>query len=216
MEKTKRITLYPKTKRVTSEDAKVVITEKLDGSNLGIGKKDGEVFVAQRNRLFFMKDYNEPSVRQLLYKGLHSWIESHKEYLEEHLNEGSVMFGEWIGMGQLKYADNLEGKKKFYMFAKANIDDDLSMVYNLFYEPDLFEYVFDGTGIPEFIGVVPIIHTQPTFPTIEELDVIYADYLEHVQRPVEGFIVQSNGIIRKYVRNKAGKLGPHKERFTNE
>ena len=41
-------TLYPKTKRVQYKN-RVVITEKLDGSNIGFFKVNGELVIAQRN-----------------------------------------------------------------------------------------------------------------------------------------------------------------------
>ena len=44
--------IYPKTKRVSCKGDKVYITEKLDGSNLVIFKKNEELYIAQRKNIF--------------------------------------------------------------------------------------------------------------------------------------------------------------------
>ena len=44
--------IYPKTKRASCMGDKVELTEKLDGSNLVIFKKNDELYIAQRNNIF--------------------------------------------------------------------------------------------------------------------------------------------------------------------
>ena len=51
-------TLYPKTKRVQYKN-RVVITEKLDGSNIGFFKVNGELVIAQRNNILCFKQSNK-------------------------------------------------------------------------------------------------------------------------------------------------------------
>ena len=60
-------TLYPKTKRVQFKN-RVVITEKLDGSNIGFFKVNGKLLIAQRNNIFTMDELEEN--KGMLYKGL--------------------------------------------------------------------------------------------------------------------------------------------------
>jgi hypothetical protein len=60
-------TLYPKTKRVLFKN-RVVITEKLDGSNIGFFKVKGELLIAQRNYIFKMSEAEEN--KGMLYQGL--------------------------------------------------------------------------------------------------------------------------------------------------
>ena len=48
-------------------------------------------------------------------------------------------------------------------------------------------------------------------PTKEELDKLYADYSNLVNRKVEGLIVNFNNNILKYVRFKNGKEEEHHE-----
>jgi len=195
-------TLYPKTKRVSLEN-KVVITEKLDGSNIGIFKINGELLVAQRNCIFRANEVD----KTIAYKGLTGWLEENKEDLTERLIEGSGFFGEWIGMGKLKYP---ELNKKVYMFAKANITDKLE-IKNLYYDHELFKYPFENQEIPEYIGIVPVVRERSVYPRIKTLDYEYEIYKSKAKRNVEGFIIIQNNNVNKYVRMKNGKLQNHHE-----
>ena len=60
--------IYPKTKRVSCMGDKVELTEKLDGSNLVIFKKNDELYIAQRNNIFKINELEEN--KDKLYKGL--------------------------------------------------------------------------------------------------------------------------------------------------
>ena len=70
----------------------------------------------------------------ILYKGMNYWLNINAEELLFSLHPNSGFFGEWIGMGCLKYDDR---DKKVYMFAKANIDDDLNSK-NIYYIQEIF------------------------------------------------------------------------------
>lgn len=95
-------TLYPKTKRIQYKN-RVVITEKLDGSNIGFFKVNGDLIIAQRNNIFLINELEEN--KQMLYRGLKGWLDEYGEDLKDKLMEGSGFFGEWIGMGKIKYPD---------------------------------------------------------------------------------------------------------------
>ena len=196
-------TLYPKTKRVQFKN-RVVITEKLDGSNIGFFKVNGELVIAQRNNIFGLSEIDD--INGALYSGLYGWLEEHGQDLTERLVEGSGFFGEWIGMGKIKYPDL---DKKVYMFAKANYDK--GEIKNLYYEHELFIYPFENQEIPEYIGIVPVVEEGYSFPYVETLDYIYELYKVKVNRNVEGFIVAQNNNINKYVRMKNGKIEAHHE-----
>lgn len=200
--------IYPKTKRVSCTGEKVEITEKLDGSNLCIFKKDGMIWIAQRRTLIRIDELEE--CKQFLYKGLYQWIQDNKSALEK-IREGSVVCGEWLGMGNLKYLPEYGFDKRFYMFAKANISDDFKL-YNIYYDHDLFIYPFEDDEIPDCIGVVPVIRVKETVPDKISLDGIYEWYLSMVDRPVEGFVINYRNHIQKYVRMKNGKLSEHFDR----
>lgn len=194
-------TLYPKTKRVGSDDSNIIVTEKLDGSNLGIFKLNNKLVIAQRNHVFIYPD-EKPD-----YKGLVNWLEENSQHLLDNLHEGSGFFGEWIGMGKIKYGNTLD--KKLYMFAKANIDEEYN-AYNIYYDRHLFIYPFINQEIPEYLGVVPKVVELTQDPSITELDDYYLLYLAKVGRSVEGFVINTNNTVRKYVRFKNGKLTDHK------
>lgn len=196
-------TLYPKTKRVQFKN-RVVITEKLDGSNIGFFKVNGELIIAQRNNIFLRNELEEN--KQMLYRGLKGWIEEYGEDLANRLMEGSGFFGEWIGMGKIKYPDL---DKKVYMFAKANYDK--GEIKNLYYKHELFKYPFVNQEFPEYIGIVPVVQEINDNPDIEKLNCLYEVYKNKVNRNVEGFIIAQNNNVNKYVRMKNGKLQDHHE-----
>ena len=196
--------IYPKTKRVSCRGDKVYITEKLDGSNLVFFKKNEEIYIAQRSNIFKITELEE--VKDKLYKGLYQWLNDNKDFLND-LHEGSAICGEWLGMGCLKYSVD-EFDKRWYMFAKANIDDDFNL-YNLIYNHDLFIYPFQSQEIPKCIGIVPEVAELNVLPTKEHLDSLYEKYCNKVNRNVEGFVVNYKNIITKYVRMKNGKLREH-------
>lgn len=200
--------IYPKTKRVSCLGDKVYITEKLDGSNLVIFKKNDKLYFAQRKNIMCIEELEES--KDILYKGLYQWLNDNKEILENELYNDSAICGEWLGMGRLKYSVD-EFDKRFYMFAKANIDEEYNL-YNLIYEHDLFIYPFINQKIPSFIGIVPEVAKLNVIPTKEHLDGIYEKYTTNKNRNVEGFVVNYKNIITKYVRMKNGKLQEHFDR----
>ena len=198
--------LYPKTKRVKVAGDRVYVTEKLDGSNLCFFKKDDEMYVAQRNNIYKFDELEQ--YKGDLYKGLYQWILDNKEELSNIYNN-AVICGEWLGMGKLKY-DVGEFDKRWYMFAKANINDNFQL-YNLIYDHDLFFYSFLDQQIPKCIGIVPNVAELNVLPNKEHLDSLYDKYRNKVNRDVEGFVVNYNNIISKYVRMKNNKMQEHHE-----
>ena len=131
---------------------------------------------------------------------MYQWLIDNKDVLINELHNNSAICGEWLGMGCLKYTID-EFDKKWYMFAKANIDDEFNL-YNLNYEHSLFIYPFISQKIPTFIGIVPEVIELNVIPTKEHLDSIYEKYLSKVNRNVEGFVVNYKNMIRKMVNYK--------------
>lgn len=197
--------IYPKTKRIGDED-NVVVTEKLDGSNLVFFRLNDELYIAQRNNIIAYSDIEIES--QQLYKGLYQWLKDNGQTLLDNMNETSAICGEWLGMGKLKY-DVGTFDKRFYMFAKANVNEDMEL-FNIIYKRDLFIYPFANQEIPNFIGVVPLVARLNVVPTVAHLDSLYEKYTNAEKRDVEGFVVDIQNQITKYVRMKNGKLAEHR------
>lgn len=206
--------LYPSTPRLgRGVEQEWLITEKLDGSNLCFFKKDGILHIAQRNNIYTLGDMEtDVDVQRIAYKGLMGWLRSFGTQLEEELHERSVICGEWLGMGKLKYEDLMSDDTRFYMFAKANINENGEMTGRSF-NHGLFKYSFRGIGIPGYIRVVPVVDAMNHLPSREELDDLYEWYYKG--RRVEGLVVTSSGkdaTIYKYVRiNGSGNLVEHSE-----
>ena len=149
-------------------------------------------------------------VKGVLYKGLYQWLLDNKDILQSELHEGSAICGEWLCMGQLKYTID-EFDKRWYMFAKARVDDDFKLSdFNYYHEN--FIYPFESQVVPSFIGIVPEVAELNILPNKDHLDSIYQKYCEKVNRNVEGFVINYRNIISKYVRMKNGKLQEHFDR----
>jgi len=200
--------IYPKTQRVICEGAKIQITEKLDGSNLVIFKLNETIYIAQRNNILSIDEIEEN--KGILYKGLYKWFCDNRIVLEDEMHNNSAICGEWLGMGRLKYSID-EFDKRFYMFAKSNINEEFELS-NLLYNHELFIYPFISQSIPNFIEVVPVVKEIQNIPNKEQLDKIYEQYCQKVKRNVEGFVVNYDNRITKYVRMKNGKLQEHFDR----
>lgn len=203
-------TMYPKTTRIGNEKTNIIITEKLDGSNLGFANVNGRLLVAQRNNIYFYDELKNDGSEKL-YKGLHAWLKENHEELLKSIFLNSVVFGEWIGMGKISYG--LE--KRFYMFAKARVEwkeeETYPTVSKIIYNPELLKYAFNEQVLPSFVGQVPLVEQMSDVPSVKELDELYARYTENKETKVEGFvIIINNETIKKYVRFKDGKESPHK------
>lgn len=197
--------LYPKTKRLEGGKGKFIITEKIDGSNLGLFKLNGELHVAQRNNVYNWRTKENADV---MYKGLFGWLTDNADALESSIGEGQIIFGEYLGMRPIDYGNDY---KRFTIFAKARIDSTFS-VTQFNYVPENLKYGFADSEfeIPECVGMVKEVTQMGNKPDKYELDKLYDGYCKEVGRLVEGFIVIENGAnISKYVRVKDGKMLAH-------
>lgn len=194
--------IYSKTKRIPNNGILFRYTEKLDGANLVFAKKNGKLHICQRKNIFTLDEMDE--MKGKFYRGLEGWLNEHGKELEEELHEGSAICGEWLGMGAIKYSEP-EFTKRWYMFAKANMDDDYNL-YNIMYDHSLFGFPFESEEIPFYLGVVPVIHEGVQYrPSKVSLDLLYAYYCNLVNRPVEGIVINYDNTVLKYVRYKNGK-----------
>lgn len=202
--------LYPKTTRVGKNNSDIVITEKLDGSNLGFFAINNELYIAMRNNIIAWNDVKEGTKdRELItnYKGLLPFLETNADWLAHNIYDKSVVFGEWMGMGKLKYNNSVP---RFNIFAKARIVDANYNIGSLNWDLNLLKYVFNDKVIPEdILSIVPLVGIFEHNLTIAELDELYDDYSKRKNRNVEGFVIRRGMSIEKYVRMKNGKLEAH-------
>lgn len=208
-----KMTIYPKTTRFSENEKGFIITEKLDGSNLGIGRIGEQIYICQRNYIFTLEEIINDT--KLEYKGLRDWLIEYKQEIKDLIYDGSIMFGEWIGMGKISYLHLDKFKNRFYVFAKGRIklNDDKLELSNLVYDLDLLHYVFTTQEFPKFISKVPLVDKLEDI-NIETLDKVYYNYINKENRKVEGFVIYDikSKVIKKYVRyDRNGKLVPHKE-----
>jgi hypothetical protein len=208
-----KMTLYPKTTRYSENEKGYVLTEKLDGSNLGIGRIGEQIYICQRNYVFTLEEIINGT--KLEYKGLRNWLVEHEQELKELIYDGSIMFGEWLGMGKISYLHLDKFKNRFYVFAKGRIklDNYKLELSNLVYDLSLLHYIFTTQEFPEFISRVPLVDKLKDI-SIENLDIVYNNYIDKENRKVEGFVIYDirSKVIKKYVRyNRNGQLVPHKE-----
>lgn len=197
--------LYPKTKRICDKSSRICINEKLDGSNLGFFKWDGHLWVAQRNRIFRLDE-----LEHCTYRGLKGFLEYRGEKLQAELHENACVFGEWLGMGQISYPEEMA---RFQQFCKCNVDineHDEFIVKRKYYNHGLFKWSYTSQVQPEFIGTVPNVTIVDKMPSVEALDELYDFYCTKVERKVEGFVINNQDVISKYVRLKNGKPSAHK------
>lgn len=210
-------TIFPKIKRIEI-NKKYQITEKLDGSNLGIAKIGYNLYFCQRNTIF--GTYEVYDNKNVLYKNLEPWIIENKETLLEVLNDNTIIFGEWLGMGHIKYSNF---KNNFNMFAKAKINydieaydgdsDELSLkITDLNFNIKELKYAFKDETIPNFISLVPTVDNDLELINKEALDELYNKYSESQDRIIEGFVILDESepmFVRKYVRCKNGQVKEH-------
>lgn len=195
-------TIYPKTKRVPLAGYNAVVTEKLDGSNLTIFKLDDKLYVAQRDNIFSDEEFDK-----ITYKGLKDWLYENKERLLDNIVDGAAICGEWLAMGNIKYAI----ENTFHMFAKARVGSDFTLS-KFCYDTTLFDYAFVEKNRLYCIDIVPLIARIETLPSVETLDALYAKYTSGIcNRCVEGFVISMGENLWKYVRAKGNKITPHKD-----
>ncbi|MDU4652149.1 RNA ligase family protein [Sneathia sanguinegens] len=206
-------TLFSKIKRMEI-NKKYQITEKLDGSNLGIANISYNLYIIQRNTI--IDQYELYEQKNLLYKGLYDFIKEHGLELLDAIQNGTVIFGEWLGMGKIKY----NNMKQFNLFAKAQIEYNYNFydgittfsIENLDFEVDKLKYAFKNENIPSFISLVPTIDNDLELINKQTLDELYDKYSKSQDRIIEGFVILDEsepGYIRKYVRCKNGQIKEH-------
>ncbi|CAE6464253.1 unnamed protein product [Rhizoctonia solani] len=168
-------------------DEIVVITEKIDGANLGFSLSPLRELRVQ-NRSHYVNSQDHPQFRKL-----DSWISSHRDNLYAVLDrdpafpERYILYGEWMAAT--------------HSIPYANLGD-------LFYAFDLFDRatntfasrkVLEATLIDTSIRLTPIICTDKAIPTNEILVKMVQQESRFYPGPVEGIYlkVETELIVRQ-------------------
>lgn len=201
----KKFTIYPKTPRVEQQKKLYQVTEKLDGSNLGLLKHENTLYIFQRNYCYTLTEINE--IKDKMYKGLYAWLTVYKDELLSSLKKDTIIFGEWIGQGHIKYDTSV----RFYVFARAKlIDIEDFQIDRCCYSWEFLKYAFENARYPFFIQPIPFVD-YITSVDKNSLNNLYDTYTKRKERQVEGFVIKSNygEKVQKYVRYKNGKPTKH-------
>lgn len=166
----------------------IQIQEKLDGSNIAIMKDNNQLRIFSRNR--------EITENYCDFKGLTEWLIHHEKKILEVLNNGNVIFGEWLGQGKIPYNKkasngNLE---RYYIFDIAtsieNMEDE-EKIERHYLPVTMALTLSDKLGIP----FVPILCEEMIFNTFEEL---IPKYVEKKRSEIDSECIRE-GIVVKTV-----------------
>ncbi|CCO33360.1 Dual specificity protein phosphatase 23 EC=3.1.3.16 [Rhizoctonia solani AG-1 IB] len=168
-------------------DEAVIITEKIDGANLGFSLSPLRELRVQ-NRSHYVNSQDHPQ-----FKKLDSWISSHRENLYAVLDrdtafpERYVLYGEWMAAT--------------HSIPYASLDD-------LFYAFDLFDRatntfasrkVLEATLIGTSIRLTPVICADKAIPTNDMLAKMVQQESRFYPGPVEGIYlkVETESVVRQ-------------------
>lgn len=190
-ESIKRPDNYSKYKEPFVQGEKIQIQEKLDGSNLAIMKDNDRLRVFSRTR--------EITGNYIDFKGLEEWLNIHEKAILDTLDNGNVIFGEWLGQAKIPY-NKKAGKgeiERYYMFDMAtsieNMNDEERIIRH--YVPLIV--AFDYASIMK-IPFVPIVNTELEFNTFEEL---VPTYVENQRSMLDNDCIRE-GIVVKTIDGK--------------
>ena len=147
---------------------KIVIQEKLDGSNTAIYNDNGKIRYFSRSQELLGEDG---------LGGFKKWISKKEKEILENLPQGYVLYGEWLGQGKINYNSLAkQGKiESYYAF------DLVKEIINTPTEDEDFTRVFAT------LEVMKEIASRIGLKTVPELDVInFTNYEELKKKYIDG------------------------------
>ena len=154
-------------KKQIEKGEKIVIQEKLDGSNTAIYNDNGKIRYFSRSQELTGEDG---------LGGFKKWIQQKEDKILENLPNGYVLYGEWLGQGKINYNSLAkQGKiETYYAF------DLVKKIINKPTEDEDFTRIF--ASILEMKDIASKIGLK----TVPELDVIeFTNYEELKQKYVD-------------------------------
>jgi len=127
----------------------VVVLEKIHGTNIRIGKVDGQFIVGSKNNNMFDGEYH----KKFDGYGTWNWIQENN-IQDKNLPDNTIFMGEFFGAGvakEIKYFDPELRKKHFVVFDVfvdgTYIDHDDVIDLSMEYDFDTVPYLYSGSGI---------------------------------------------------------------------
>ncbi|KAG8711916.1 hypothetical protein FRC09_020341 [Ceratobasidium sp. 395] len=166
---------------------RVVITEKMDGANLGFSLSPSRALLVQ-NRSHYV--HSEDHVQ---FKALDSWTAEHREILyvildrDNSFPERYVLYGEWMAATHSIAYTTLE--TLFYAF------DLFDRVTNTFASRAVLEQTLTNTNIK----LTPVLNVCDRIPTNEALSQMVRQRSHFYPGPVEGIYlkVENDQVVRR-------------------
>lgn len=139
---------------------------KLHGTNSAVGKQNGEIFAQKRKNIVTVDNDNFEFAQ---------FVKEREDKFQEVLNEGEVLYGEWVGPGiQKGVAISNIDQRYFFVFALHKEDDNEEK--KLFYDPYMLQDIVDKLNdervlnIPYYTDPIQVdLHNKPSLQEFSDI-----------------------------------------------
>ena len=173
-------------KKQIEKGEKIVIQEKLDGSNTAIYNDNGKIRYFSRNQELTGEDG---------LGGFKKWIQQKEDKILENLPNGYVLYGEWLGQGKINYNSLAKQEKiePYYAF------DLVKEIINKPTEDEDFTRVFASIEEMKDIASKIGLKTVPELNVIDftNYEELKQEYVDNQKSALEGTDCIREGIVIK-------------------
>lgn len=173
-------------KKQIEKGEKIVIQEKLDGSNTAIYNDNGKIRYFSRSQELTGEDG---------LGGFKKWIQQKEDKILENLPNGYVLYGEWLGQGKINYNSLAKQEKieTYYAF------DLVKEIINKPTEDEDFTRVFASIEEMKDIASKIGLKTVPELNLIDftNYEELKQEYVDNQKSALEGTDCIREGIVIK-------------------
>lgn len=173
-------------KKQIEKGEKIVIQEKLDGSNTAIYNDNGKIRYFSRSQELTGEDG---------LGGFKKWIQQKEDKILENLPNGYVLYGEWLGQGKINYNSLAKQEKiePYYAF------DLVKEIINKPTEDEDFTRVFASIEEMKDIASKIGLKTVPELNLIDftNYEELKQEYVDNQKSALEGTDCIREGIVIK-------------------
>lgn len=173
-------------KKQIEKGEKIVVQEKLDGSNTAIYNDNGKIRYFSRSRELTGEDG---------LGGFKKWIQQKEDKILENLPNGYVLYGEWLGQGKINYNSLAKQEKiePYYAF------DLVKEIINKPTEDEDFTRVFASIEEMKDIASKIGLKTVPELNVIDftNYEELKQEYVDNQKSALEGTDCIREGIVIK-------------------